>query len=290
MTEITQGQNLNEWYVPVLLQPGPAKSLSQLGYRERLRPAGVLDTSCCGCGLSLASLVLVWLLLLQDVAFLRCGAQPLSYSDSNDAAAEPSPRSSALFDSPALGDGGGIISTNTSVAAPPRAASDPRDVGKFTFRVTFEVSRLSDGSNGTFVMEVHPFWAPLGVERFVALLQTRFFEGVGFFRVIEGFVAQFGLSGDPAVNRKWDKQPLQDDWVFEGNTRGRVSYATAGKNTRSTQIFVNYKDNGFLNAQGFSPFAEVVEGMDVLDRLYMYRGNPEPDQGEIDLMSALGRY
>jgi peptidyl-prolyl cis-trans isomerase A (cyclophilin A) len=135
---------------------------------------------------------------------------------------------------------------------------------------------------------VLPDWAPLGAARFRALVESGFYDGARFFRVLPGFVAQVGINGDPAVTRKWDKSEIQDDPVRQSNTRGRVTFATGGPNTRTTQIFFNYSDkNARLDSKGFSPFGEVVEGMDVLERLYSGYGEgaPQgkgPDQDRIE--------
>jgi peptidyl-prolyl cis-trans isomerase A (cyclophilin A) len=139
-----------------------------------------------------------------------------------------------------------------------------------TFRVKFETSA------GNFVVEVHPEWAPRGAARFKELVEAKYYDECRFFRVIEGFMAQFGMNGDPEVNARWDKQEIKDDPVKQSNTRGRVTFATSGANSRTTQLFINYRDNGRLDGQGFSPFAEVVEGMEVVDKLYNEYGEGAP--------------
>ncbi|HUL02662.1 MAG TPA: peptidylprolyl isomerase [Gemmatimonadales bacterium] len=149
-----------------------------------------------------------------------------------------------------------------------------------TYRVRFETTA------GTFVVEVHRDWAPLGADRFKELVTSGFFDGVRFFRVVSGFMAQFGVNGDPAVAAKWRDKRIADDPVKKSNTRGMVTYATAGPGTRTTQLFINYRDNSMLDAQGFAPFGQVVEGMDVVDRLYSAYGDGPPrghgvDQGRL---------
>ena len=149
-----------------------------------------------------------------------------------------------------------------------------------TFRVKFETSA------GDFVVEVHPDWAPKGAARFKELVEAKYYDECRFFRVIEGFMAQFGMNGDPEINAKWDKKEIQDDPVKQSNTRGRLTFAMSGPNSRTTQLFINYRDNSRLDGQGFSPFGEVVEGMDVVDKLYngYGEGAPQgngPSQGRI---------
>eukprot|EP00746_Dinoflagellata_sp_MGD_P135040 gnl/MRDRNA2_/MRDRNA2_68950_c0_seq1.p1 gnl/MRDRNA2_/MRDRNA2_68950_c0~~gnl/MRDRNA2_/MRDRNA2_68950_c0_seq1.p1 ORF type:complete len:325 (+),score=44.79 gnl/MRDRNA2_/MRDRNA2_68950_c0_seq1:97-1071(+) len=148
------------------------------------------------------------------------------------------------------------------------------------YKVVFEVQNLDGGGSGKFTVEVHPDWAPKGAERFSELLQNDFFTGLRFFRVVPNFVAQFGISGDPKVAAKYQNANIRDDPVTQTNSRGRITFATAGPNTRTTQFFINLKDNAFLDRQGFSPFAEVVEGLDVVDKLYQGYGE-RPSQPRI---------
>merc|ERR1712216_624782 len=154
--------------------------------------------------------------------------------------------------------------------------------------VKFEVDNLDgeSGKTGSFVMEVHPDWAPLGAARMKTLVDEQFFSGVRFFRVINNFMAQFGISGDPKIAAKWRNEKMVDDPVKESNTRGMVSFATSGKNSRTTQMFINFKDNKNLDGMGFSPFAKVISGMDVVDSLYKGYGEGAPsgkgpEQGRI---------
>jgi peptidyl-prolyl cis-trans isomerase A (cyclophilin A) len=149
-------------------------------------------------------------------------------------------------------------------------AVDRSDAAEETFRVKFETSA------GNFVVEVHPEWAPKGAARFKELIEAKYYDECRFFRVIEGFMAQFGMNGDPEVNAKWDAKEIQDDPVKQSNTRGRMTFATSGPNTRTTQLFINFGNNKGLDSQGFSPFAEVVEGMEVVDKLYNEYGEGAP--------------
>ena len=131
---------------------------------------------------------------------------------------------------------------------------------------------------GDFVVEVHRDWAPLGADRFYNLVRYGYFTNAAFFRVVPGFVVQFGLSADPAVNKAWQNADLQDDPVVQSNKRGNLVFAMAGPNTRTTQLFINYADNARLDAMGFAPFGTVVEGMDVVDKIFPgYRESPRQD-------------
>jgi len=131
---------------------------------------------------------------------------------------------------------------------------------------------------GDFVVEVHRDWAPLGADRFYNLVRNGYFTNAAFFRVVSGFVVQFGLSADPAVNKVWHEARIQDDPVVQSNKRGTLVFATAGPNTRTTQLFINYADNTRLDGMGFAPFGTVVEGMDVVNKIYPgYRESPRQD-------------
>jgi peptidyl-prolyl cis-trans isomerase A (cyclophilin A) len=170
------------------------------------------------------------------------------------------------------GDGGGDAGaskassalTNPDKAAIAAPAPD-------SFKVVFETSK------GNFTVAAHRDWAPRGVDRFYHLVRLGFFDDARFFRVLNGFMAQFGLSGDPKVNAAWESLNIEDDPVKQKNTRGRVSFAMAGPNTRSTQLFINYGDNSNLDAMGFAPLGEVVDGMTVVDSLYANYGEGAPD-------------
>lgn len=137
------------------------------------------------------------------------------------------------------------------------AAHAPR-----VFEVRFETSQ------GPVILTAHRDWAPRGADRFYYLVRNGFFDGQRFFRVDSGFIAQFGLNGDPAVIAAWKHRTLPDDSVRVSNTRGRLAYAMTGPNTRTTQIYINLVDNTRLDRQGFSPFAEVTSGMDAVLRIY----------------------
>ncbi len=141
------------------------------------------------------------------------------------------------------------------------------------FRVRFETTK------GPIVVEVHRDWAPIGARRFEELVRSGFFDGCGFFRLVPNFVVQFGLAANPADNKKWEK-PIKDDPVTQTNRLGSIVFATAGPNTRTTQLFINLRSNQSLDSQGFAPFGMVVEGMTVVQSLYDGYGE-RPDQGAI---------
>jgi peptidyl-prolyl cis-trans isomerase A (cyclophilin A) len=139
-------------------------------------------------------------------------------------------------------------------------------------------------TKGDVVIHVTRAWAPHGADRFYNLVRAGFFTDVAFFRVLSGFMAQFGISGDPAVARAWKMANIPDDKVTQTNKRGRITFATAGPGTRTTQLFINFGNNAGLDGQGFSPFGEVTEGMENIDKLYAEYGEGAPsgrgpDQG-----------
>jgi cyclophilin family peptidyl-prolyl cis-trans isomerase len=143
-----------------------------------------------------------------------------------------------------------------------------------------------DTSKGAIVITVHREWAPVGADRFYNLVKNGFYDDVRFFRVIPGFMAQGGMSGDPAIQKIWGRNNINDDPVKQSNKRGFVVFATAGPNTRTTQLFINFGDNAGLDKQGFSPFGEVTKGMDVVDKIYNGYGEGAPrgkgpDQGRL---------
>jgi peptidyl-prolyl cis-trans isomerase A (cyclophilin A) len=132
------------------------------------------------------------------------------------------------------------------------------------------------------VVEAKRAWAPRGVDRFYELVRMRYFDEGRFFRVVPGFVAQFGVHRDYDVHDKWRKYFILDDPPQEHNVRGTLTFAQSGPNTRATEIFINLGDNSKLDAEGFVPFAKVVQGMDVADKLYAGYGELRPEGKEID--------
>lgn len=133
-----------------------------------------------------------------------------------------------------------------------------------------------DTSKGQIVIDVHRDWAPVGADRFYNLVKNGFYDDIRFFRVIDGFMAQFGIHGNPAVQTAWRNAQIKDDPVKQSNKRGFVVFATAGPNTRTTQLFINFGDNVSLDRQGFAPFGEVTKGMDVVDKIYSGYGEGAP--------------
>ena len=150
-----------------------------------------------------------------------------------------------------------------------------------SFRVAVETSK------GNFTILVHRDWAPNGADRFYHLVQLGYFNDARFFRVLKGFMAQFGVHGDPRVNAAWEGLTIQDDPVKQTNKRGAVTFAqTSQRNSRGTQLFINYADNGNLDGMGFAPIGEIVDGMAAVDSLYGDYGEgapsgPGPDQMRI---------
>ncbi len=144
--------------------------------------------------------------------------------------------------------------------------------------VQFEIANLEDGSSGVVQIQLEPDWAPKGVARLEELVGLGFYQNCRFFRVLPGFVAQFGIAGDPTLQAKWKSNPIVDDPVRVTNERGTVVFATAGPNTRTTQLFINTnpRGNGFLDKQGFSPVGRVIQGMDLVDKLYSGYGEGAP--------------
>ncbi|HUJ39791.1 MAG TPA: peptidylprolyl isomerase [Candidatus Acidoferrales bacterium] len=151
------------------------------------------------------------------------------------------------------------------------------------FRAKFTTTK------GVFVVEVHRDWAPRGADRFYNLVKHHFYDEAAFFRVLNSprpFMAQFGISAYPRVSAVWESASIKDDPVTQSNTRGMITFATSGPNSRTTQVFINFGNNNFLDSQGFAPFGRVVEGMEVVDKLYGEYGEGAPsgrgpDQGRI---------
>ncbi|MBT8335952.1 MAG: peptidylprolyl isomerase [Gemmatimonadetes bacterium] len=160
---------------------------------------------------------------------------------------------------------------------PPDASSQPllqpanfQEEAPERFRIRFATTA------GEFVVDVHRAWATRGADRVFNLVRAGFYDGVPIHRVIEGFVADFGIHPDPWVNAAWRQATIRDDPVRESNARGRVSFSKSGPDRRTVQIFVNLRDNPSLDDEGFSPFGEVVEGMDVVDALHSGYGDGPP--------------
>ena len=165
----------------------------------------------------------------------------------------------------------------TALAAPAFAQSPSlanpaalREQAPAVFKARFDTSK------GVFVIEVHREWAPNGADRFYNLVKHGFYDNVRFFRVLSGFMAQFGISGDPKLSAKWREARIKDDPVRQSNRRGFITYAMAGPDTRTSQLFINFGDNSALDRQGFPPFGRVVSGMNVVDALNDEYGEGAP--------------
>ncbi|MCR9096915.1 MAG: peptidylprolyl isomerase [bacterium] len=161
-----------------------------------------------------------------------------------------------------------------------RVTTNATETAPEKFKVEFDTTK------GKIVLEVHREWSPNGVDRFYNLVKIGYYEDIAFFRVIQGFMAQFGLHGDPRVTRVWNRRAIKDDPVKQSNLRGYVTFAKRNqRNSRTTQLFINLVDNKGLDRQGFAPFAQVVEGMDIVDSIFAVgeggpRG-PGPNQRQI---------
>ncbi|HWO00039.1 MAG TPA: peptidylprolyl isomerase [Blastocatellia bacterium] len=144
---------------------------------------------------------------------------------------------------------------------------NPKD-GSWSQRAPEVFNVRVETTRGRFAIEAHRAWAPHGVDRFYNLVRAGFFDDSRFFRVRAGFIAQFGIPGDPAIATAWKDAAIPDDPVRQSNTRGFIAYAMTGPNTRTTQLYINLTDNSRLDADGFAPIGKVIEGMDVVDQLY----------------------
>lgn len=178
-------------------------------------------------------------------------------------------------------------STTTPTAPQPAAAQSAAtpgydDPSKLTEKAPETFSVQFDTTKGNFTVEITRSLAPNGADRFYNLVKSGYFKNIGFFRVVPNFMVQFGIHGDPAVSAKWREANIQDDPVKGSNTRGTITFATAGPNTRTTQLFINFGNNTFLDNQGFSPFGKVTSGMDVVDKINAEYGE-NPNQGQIQM-------
>ena len=172
-------------------------------------------------------------------------------------------------------------------ASVPEALRDPSALSETapdSYKVRFKTTE------GDVVIEVTRAWSPNGADRLYNLVKAGYFEDVAFFRNIEGFMVQFGIHGNPGVNDIWKDAKISDDEVKQSNTPGMVSFATAGPNTRTTQLFINHGNNASLDGMGFSPVGKVVEGSDVVAKLYngYGEGAPRGKGPRQDLMQKVG--
>lgn len=172
----------------------------------------------------------------------------------------------------------GSVLTQTNVQALAQdKASKPEDIPE-TYQVKFDTSK------GVVIIEVHRDWAPIGAARFYDSVKAGFYDDTRFFRVVPDFMVQFGINGDPKVQSKWRDAKIKDDAPKgknkQSNKRGFITFATSGPNSRTTQVFINFKTNAFLDGQGFTPFGEVIKGMEIVDKINSEYGE-RPDQGSI---------
>jgi peptidyl-prolyl cis-trans isomerase A (cyclophilin A) len=194
-------------------------------------------------------------------------------SDTNTAPATPTTNTQASAATPAT-----PAAPATPPAAPPSApAGDFHDPSTLTAKAPDIFDVVFDTTKGKFTVEVTRSLAPNGADRFYNLVRSGFFTDIAFFRVIKGFMCQFGIHGDPAVAAKWNTANIADDPVVGSNTRGAITFATAGPNTRTTQLFINFGNNTGLDGQGFSSFGKVISGMDtVVDQINGEYGEGAP--------------
>jgi peptidyl-prolyl cis-trans isomerase A (cyclophilin A) len=184
----------------------------------------------------------------------------------------------------------GVASSSLWAQAAPQKAAAPEKSAPVVQRSLLKPASLNQKApdeykakftttKGDFVIEVTRAWAPLGADRFYNLVKNGYYIDASFFRVISGFIAQFGISANPDVNKAWQPATIKDDPVTQSNKRGYVTFATGGPDTRTTQIFINFGDNSRLDSMGFSPFGLIVEGTDVVDKLYAEYGEGAPGGG-----------
>jgi peptidyl-prolyl cis-trans isomerase A (cyclophilin A) len=201
----------------------------------------------------------------QEVKESPAPSQPSAPTEPSEAA-EPKEMSKLETPSPAKPPAPKAVLPNPALLNPAQATAKAPE----QFKVKFETTK------GDIFLEVNRAWAPRGADRFYNLVKIGYYSNAAFFRVINGFMAQFGIHGDPKVNEKWEAARINDDPVKESNVRGAVSFATAGPNTRTTQLFINYGNNSPLDRSGFAPFAKVIQGMEVVDALYKDYGEGAP--------------
>lgn len=209
-------------------------------------------------------------ILLSVLACTACARndEPTSTGNSGSGDKPAATSASVTATTAAAAARGPLASTvHPDLLDPSKASAKAPEVFKARFQTT----------KGDFVVEVHRDWAPNGADRFYNLVKSGFFDDTRFFRAIDGFMVQFGISGDPAVSAKWRDANIPDDPVKQSNKRGFVTFAQTGApNSRSTQVFVNYGDNARLDATRFAPFGQVVQGMDVVDSFNKSYGEGAP--------------
>jgi len=198
-------------------------------------------------------------------------------SATTSASALASAKASASSSAAAAPVASGPSTQKTAAQLAPALA---KDTAPAEYKAKFNTTK------GSFTIDVHRDWAPLGADRFYNLVKLGFYNETRFFRVVDGFMVQWGIHGDPAVNAEWRTNTIQDDPVKQSNKKGFISFATSGANSRTTQVFINFADNGRLDGMGFAAFGQVVDGQSVVDSLYKGYGEGAPrgqgpDQGKM---------
>ena len=170
-----------------------------------------------------------------------------------------------------------LLALGLATFATPALAQSPlenpaglREQAPATYKARFDTTK------GVFVIEVTRAWAPKGADRFYNLVKYGFYDNVRFFRVISGFMVQFGINGDPTIMARWRGAQIGDDQVTQSNKRGMITFAMAGPNTRTSQVFINFNDNSQLDQSGFAPFGRVLSGMNVVDAINAEYGEGAP--------------
>jgi len=217
-------------------------------------------------------------LLLTTMACSNNKQETLTTQEASPAAEQAAERSEGV-NQPNKTSGEKETKTDMSTLLTPSKANEKAPA---TFKAKFKTTK------GDFTVEVTRAWAPLGADRFYNLVKIGYFTDIAFFRVISGFMVQFGIHGDPAVSAQWREANIKDDEPAQSNLKGYITYAMAGPNTRTTQLFINYGDNSRLDDMGFSPFGKVTEGMKVVESIYSGYGEGAPsgrgpDQGRTQM-------
>jgi peptidyl-prolyl cis-trans isomerase A (cyclophilin A) len=209
-----------------------------------------------------------------------------AFAQQGSSTAKPQTQKPASAQAPA-GKPGATTQKPAPKPAPKPAAPKPSAAGaslrnpsslKETAPATYNVNFATTAGN--FVVQVNRAWAPKGADRFYNLVKNGYYNNTRFFRVVPNFMVQFGINGDPKIQEAWRDANISDDPVTQTNRRGYITFATRGANSRTTQVFINFKDNSFLDQQGFAPFGQVISGMEIVDKINAeYR--ERPDQGRI---------
>lgn len=208
----------------------------------------------------------LFILLLAVAACTPSEAPPAPAAPASTSAPASAPAPAPSFEVAATPPSGGSA-PGGALLHPERATEQ----APATFKVKLTTTK------GPFVVAVTRAWAPHGADRFYNLVKLGFYDGVRFYRAVEGFMVQFGVHGDPTVNAPWSRATIPDDPVVKANARGFMTFAMAGPDSRTTQVFINYADdNKRLDGMGFAPFAQVIEGMKVVDVLFKGYGEISP--------------